>query len=179
MSSADSADGGRGLDRVELLARQLHAALVAAGHTVAVAESLTAGRLGATLADAPGASRTFRGGVIAYQTEIKAAVLGVDRCLLNAEGAVHPDVAAQMAEGVRRLMSASYGLATTGVAGPGTQDGERIGTLFVALGGSHGTVVAEPTQAGEAMDREAIQRAAVVAALELLRDHLRPPQEGR
>ncbi|WP_327323434.1 CinA family protein [Streptomyces sp. NBC_01210] len=118
----------------------------------------------------------FRGGVIAYQTEVKASVLGVDPRLLNTEGAV---VAAQMAEGVRRLMDASYGLATTGVAGPDTQDGKRIGTLFVALGGSHGTVVAEPTHADEAMDREAIQQAAVVAALELLRDHLRPPQEGR
>lgn len=175
----DSGDVGRGLDRVELLARQLHDALAAAGHTVAVAESLTAGRLGAALADAPGASQTFRGGVIAYQTEVKASVLGVDPRLLNTEGAVHPDVAAQMAEGVRRLMDASYGLATTGVAGPDTQDGKRIGTLFVALGGSHGTVVAEPTHADEAMEREAIQQAAVVAALELLRDHLRPPQEGR
>ncbi|MFG3310277.1 CinA family protein [Streptomyces wuyuanensis] len=176
-SSADSADSGRGLDRVELLARQLHAALDAAGHTVAVAESLTAGRLGAALAEAPGASRTFRGGVIAYQTETKAAVLGVDRCLLAAEGAVHPNVAVQMAVGVRRLMDASYGLATTGVAGPDSQDGEQVGTLFVALGGPHGTVVAEP-EAGESMNREAIQQAAVMAALELLRDHLRPSQQG-
>ncbi|MEU2157670.1 CinA family protein [Streptomyces sp. NPDC019396] len=174
----DSADVGRGLDRVEFLARQLHAALVAAGHTVAVAESLTAGRLGAALAEAPGASRTFRGGVIAYQTEVKASVLGVDLSLLSAEGAVHADVAVQMAEGVRRLMDASYGLATTGVAGPETQDGERIGTVFVAVDGAHGNVVVEPGP-GEAGDREAIQRRAVVAALELLRDHLRPPQEQR
>ncbi|MFC5801945.1 CinA family protein [Streptomyces formicae] len=169
----------KGLDRAEDLARQLNGALAAAGHTVAVAESLTAGRLGAVLAEAPGASRTFRGGVIAYATEVKAMVLGVDQRLLTEEGAVHGEVAGQMAEGVRRLMDASYGVATTGVAGPDTQDGRRIGTLFVAVCGPQGTVVEAP-HTGSGRGRKAIQERAVVTALELLRDHLRPPrQDGR
>ncbi|MEU3298999.1 CinA family protein [Streptomyces sp. NPDC006678] len=167
--------GGRpGLDPAELLARQLHDALAAAGHAVAVAESLTAGRLGAVLADAPGASQTFRGGVIAYATEVKASVLGVDRGLLAGRGAVDRDVARQMAEGVRRLMGATYGLATTGVAGPGTQDGREVGTLFVAVCGPLGTVVDAPHTDGD-HDRGTIHRTAVTAALELLRDQLRPP----
>lgn len=72
-----------------------------------MAESLTAGLLGVTLADAPGASRTFRGGVIAYATEVKSSLLDVERGLLASKGAVHRDVAAQMAQGVRRLMDAS------------------------------------------------------------------------
>lgn len=93
---------------------------------MAVAESLTAGRLGAVLAEAPGASRTFRGGVIAYATEVKASVLGVDERLPAEEGPSTGEVAGQMAEGVRRLMDASYGVATTGVAGPDTQDGRGM-----------------------------------------------------
>jgi nicotinamide-nucleotide amidase len=169
------ADEDRGLTRAELLARQLHAALAASGHTVAVAESLTAGLLGAALAAAPGASQTFRGGVIAYATEVKASVLGVERRLLASHGAVHGEVAAQMAQGVRRLMDASYGLATTGVAGPAPQDGQEVGTLFVAVCGPTGTVVDEPDTEGADV-REAICQTAVVAALELLRDHVRPSQ---
>ncbi|MER6997132.1 CinA family protein [Streptomyces sp. NPDC000410] len=152
----------------------MHGALAAAGHTLAVAESLTAGRLSAVLADAPGASETFRGGVVAYATEVKASVLAVDERLLTAEGAVHRDVAGQMAQGVRRLMGASYGLATTGVAGPATQDGQEVGTLFVAVCGPLGdTVVGAPHTDGD-RHRDAVCRAAVIAALELLRDRLRP-----
>ncbi|MFF4745216.1 CinA family protein [Streptomyces sp. NPDC001268] len=167
-----------GLDRAGLLARQLHEALASAGHSVAVAESLTAGRLGSVLADAPGASGTFRGGVTAYATEVKASVLGVDPRLLEDEGAVHEEVAAQMAQGVRRLMGASYGLATTGVAGPADQDGRPVGTLFVAVCGPEGTVVDAP-HTGSGRSREAIRSAAVLAALELFHGHLRPPGAAR
>ncbi|MFF4349865.1 CinA family protein [Streptomyces sp. NPDC001530] len=95
--------------------------------------------------------------------------------LLASHGAVHRDVAAQMAQGVRQLMDASYGLATTGVAGPEPQDGQEIGTLFVAVCGPWGTVVDEP-HTDDADVGGAIRQTAVIAALELLRDHLRPPQ---
>ncbi|AXI79711.1 CinA family protein [Peterkaempfera bronchialis] len=153
------------------LARRLHDAMRAAGSTVAVAESLTGGLLAAELVDAPGASATFRGSVTAYATDLKASVLGVDAELLAAEGAVHPEVALQMAEGVRRLMGAVYGVATTGVAGPEPQDGKPVGTVYIAVVGPEGSAVSSPRLSGE---RATIRRKTVTAALELLRDQLRP-----
>ena len=74
--------------------------------------------MAAEITAVPGASQSFRGSVTAYATEIKHRVLGVDAGLLQAEGAVNAQVAAEMAAGVRRVMGASWGIATTGVAGP-------------------------------------------------------------
>ena len=81
---------------------QVHAALRARDATIAVAESLTGGLLGGALTDVAGSSATFRGGVVAYATELKASLLGVDPDLLARHGAVHPEVAAAMARGVAR-----------------------------------------------------------------------------
>ncbi|WP_049573574.1 CinA family protein [Nonomuraea sp. SBT364] len=101
--------------------------------TLAVAESLTGGLIGAEVTSVPGASRVFRGGVISYATELKQELLGVPAELLRREGAVHPAVAAAMAAGVARLCGAGYGLAVTGVAGPEAQDGQPVGTVYVAV----------------------------------------------
>jgi nicotinamide-nucleotide amidase len=139
------------------------------GATVAVAESLTGGLLGAALTSVPGASAAFRGGVVSYATDLKASLLGVDPALLAAEGAVHPDVALQMAAGVRRACGAAYGLSTTGVAGPQPQDGQAVGTVHVAVAGPEGSRVAGAVFPG---DRDAVRRAAVEAALALLADVL-------
>ncbi|MFJ4440327.1 CinA family protein [Streptomyces sp. NPDC088923] len=106
-----------------------------AGWTVAVAESLTGGLVAAELTAAPGASAAFRGSVTAYETELKHRLLGVDTALLAREGAVHPEVAAQMASGVRDALGADWGAATTGVAGPEPQDGRPVGTVYVAVAG--------------------------------------------
>ncbi|MEU1508134.1 CinA family protein [Kitasatospora sp. NPDC005748] len=160
-----------GHEERQRLARELHSALGAAESTVSVAESLTGGALAVALSEAPGASGVFEGSVTAYATEIKARVLGVDRDLLAARGAVDPEVARQMAEGVRRLMDTTYAIATTGVAGPEPQDGRPPGTVYVAVAGPKETVVLAPPAPG---DRTAVQRAAVLAALRALRDHLRP-----
>ncbi|BAJ28072.1 MULTISPECIES: CinA family protein [Kitasatospora] len=134
---------GRG--RTGVLARRITAALAAAGHTVAVAESLTAGRLATALADAPGAGRTFLGAVVAYDTRLKATLLRVDPVLLAERGAVDPDVAAQMAHGARVLTGATYALATTGVAGPAPQDGRPVGTVHLAAATPARTVVTAPS----------------------------------
>jgi nicotinamide-nucleotide amidase len=107
--------------------------LAGRGQTVAVAESLTGGLLAAALTSIPGASAAFRGAVVAYATELKANVLGVPAGLLDRHGAVHPDVAAAMAAGVRRRMSATIGAATTGVAGPDPADGQPVGTVYIAV----------------------------------------------
>jgi nicotinamide-nucleotide amidase len=140
-------------------------ALARRGETLAVAESLTGGALAAAVVDVPGASVVFRGGVVAYATDLKHALLGVDEALLVREGAVHPEVAIQMADGVRTRLAASWGLATTGVAGPDPQDGRPPGTVHVALAAACGTTVESLDLAG---NRAQVRSAAVAAALELL-----------
>ncbi|WP_171112882.1 CinA family protein [Streptomyces sp. Z423-1] len=112
--------------------------LTVRGETVAVAESLTGGLVAAELTAVPGASKAFRGSVTAYATELKHELLGVDATLLAQRGAVDPQVAAQMAAGVRKALGADWGIATTGVAGPEPQDGQPVGTVFVALDGPFG-----------------------------------------
>jgi nicotinamide-nucleotide amidase len=133
------------------------------GWTVATAESLTGGQVAATLVDVPGASRSVRGGVVAYATDVKHAVLGVDADLLAAHGAVHPEVARQMAERVRAVVGTDVGLGTTGVAGPDPQDGFSPGTVHVAVATPHGTVVRTLALTG---GRAAIRAATCVAVLE-------------
>jgi nicotinamide-nucleotide amidase len=139
--------------------------LRAAGRTVAVAESLTGGLVAAALTDVPGVSAVLRGSVTAYATDVKAGLLGVDAELLDREGPVHPEVARQMAEGVRRLLGAAYGVATTGVAGPGPQDGVPAGTVFVAVSDGTRSLVEKPACDGS---RAEVRAAATAAALALL-----------
>ncbi|MEU6815915.1 nicotinamide-nucleotide amidohydrolase family protein [Streptomyces sp. NPDC046860] len=105
------------------------------GETLAVAESLTGGLVAAEITAVPGASQVFRGSVTAYATELKHRLLGVDARLLARSGAVDPQVAAQMAAGVRAALDADWGIATTGVAGPDPQDGQPVGTVYVAVDG--------------------------------------------
>ncbi|MGW2522088.1 CinA family protein [Streptomyces sp. NPDC001617] len=112
--------------------------LTVKGQTLAVAESLTGGLVAAEITTVPGASKAFRGSVTAYATELKHELLGVDATLLAERGAVDPQVAAQMAAGVRKALGADWGLATTGVAGPDPQDGQPVGTVFVAVDGPFG-----------------------------------------
>ncbi|MEO3810049.1 nicotinamide-nucleotide amidohydrolase family protein [Sphaerisporangium sp. B11E5] len=146
------------------------AALVRRGATVAVAESLTGGLLGATITTAAGASAAFRGGVIAYATDLKAALLGVPEDLLDREGAVHPAVAAAMARGVRDLARATYGLAVTGVAGPDEQDGKPVGTVHIALSGPEPSLWHRDVSL--AGSREQIRENTVRESLDLLRSVL-------
>ena len=101
---------------------------------VATAESLTGGDVGGAICTVPGASAYYRGGVISYAYEVKARVLGVDAQLLATEGAVNPEVAAQMAAGAARVCGADYAVSTTGVAGPDPADGQPVGTVFIGAG---------------------------------------------
>jgi len=156
-------------------AEEIHRRLAEADATVAVAESLTGGLLGATLTAIAGSSRTFRGGVIAYATDLKESLLEVPGPLLDAEGAVSAHVAAAMAAGVRDTLTSTYGVALTGVAGPDPQDGNPPGTVFVAVAGPGDGQVRELTVSG---DRQAVRAAAVDAAIDLLRDLLDHPPEA-
>lgn len=152
------------------LARQVLSLLQASGQTVAVAESLTGGLVAAALTDVAGASASFRGGIVSYATELKAALLGVDAAMLARYGAVYPPVAAAMATGVRTRLGAGYGLATTGVAGPDPQDGQPVGTVHIAVSADDDTVVRTLALSG---DRAQIRRLTVEHALGLLLGRLR------
>jgi nicotinamide-nucleotide amidase len=143
------------------------ARLTAAGQTLAVAESLTGGLLVARIVDVPGASNVLRGAIVAYATDLKQALLGVDADLLRRHGAVHAQVAAQMASGVRERLGATWGLSTTGVAGPDPQDGNPVGTVHLGLAGPDGVHTASLLVAG---DRAQVRSGTVDAALALLLD---------
>ncbi|MEU2495269.1 nicotinamide-nucleotide amidohydrolase family protein [Streptomyces sp. NPDC007883] len=140
------------------------------GESLAVAESLTGGLVAAELTSVPGASKSFLGSVTAYATALKRDLLGVDGALLAEHGAVHAEVAAQMAAGVRARTGAGWGIATTGVAGPDPQDGQPVGTVFVAVAGPGGSrKVARLRLNG---DRSEIRRESVRSVLELLAGEL-------
>jgi nicotinamide-nucleotide amidase len=152
------------------VAAQVLDLLVEHGETVAVAESLTGGLVAAGITAVPGSSRVFRGSVTAYATDLKRELLGVDGALLDERGAVDEGVGRGMAEGARTVLGASWGLATTGVAGPEPQDGQPVGTVFVAVAGPGGrTAVRELKLEG---GRAEIRRLSVTSALGLLRDEL-------
>ncbi|MEV8212242.1 CinA family protein [Leifsonia sp. NPDC077715] len=148
--------------------------LIDRGLTIAAAESLTGGLLTAELTSVPGASAVVLGGAVVYATELKHSLLGVDADLLAAEGPVHPEVARQLASGVRQRLAvdgrpADVGLATTGVAGPDPQGGRPVGTVFVGVSSARGTRAIALELSG---DRDAIRRATVVSAVAALAEEL-------
>jgi nicotinamide-nucleotide amidase len=154
---------------VDAACAALVAELTARSRTVATAESLTGGLVSAALTGVPGASVVVRGGVVAYSTDVKASVLGVDADLLARAGAVDASVAEQMAAGVRARLAADYGLATTGVAGPDPAEGKPVGRVFVAVAGPTTSRVRALELTG---GREAIRAQAVLAVLRLLGEML-------
>jgi nicotinamide-nucleotide amidase len=163
MTRQEAAPAGSEPHGVDLPA--LHAALRGRAQTVAVAESLTGGLLAARLTETPGASASFRGGLVVYATDLKASLAGVPAPLLEAHGPVSPDVAGALASGVRHRLGATYGLAVTGVAGPDPQDGAPAGTVYVALAAPGHGEVHRLTLSG---DRAEIRAAAVDATVTLL-----------
>ena len=141
--------------------------LVAAGQTVAVAESCTGGGLGARLTARPGSSAYVLGGVISYSDPVKRDVLGVDPRLLRRHGAVSAPVAERMAAGARDLVGSDWALSITGIAGPGGGTPEKpVGLVYVGLAGPDGVAAREHRLRG---DREAIRQRSVAMALHALR----------
>lgn len=164
------------------LAADIVRVATARGVTIAVAESLTGGDLVSALIGVPGASAVVRGGVVAYATDLKASLLGVDTTLLAVEGAVHPDVAREMAAGARRACgdgdrAAAIGISTTGVAGPDPQDGRPVGLVYVGIsfgelpphGAGSESSAFEYAMPGE---RAQVRSSTVHAALLVLKDAL-------
>jgi nicotinamide-nucleotide amidase len=117
------------------LAERIHAELREHAESVATAESLTGGRLAAALTAVPGASATYLGGVVAYATSVKHDVLGVPADLVAQRGVISAECALAMARGAISVTGATWGIGTTGVAGPGRQEGHPPGTVYVGLVG--------------------------------------------
>lgn len=138
--------------------------LVAQGRTLAVAESLTGGLLAARIVAVPGASGWFRGGVVAYASDVKADLLDVPAGPVVSEAA-----AMAMAEGVRRLLGADVGLSTTGVAGPDEQDGQPRGTVWLGLAVDDHVDAIQVRLTG---DRDRVRQMAVISAVDRLRRRL-------
>jgi nicotinamide-nucleotide amidase len=168
-AAAEPAPGAVAADGLLAVTGELVAALKARRATVAVAESLTGGLLTAALTSPAGASAVVRGGLVVYATDLKAALAGVPAPLLDAQGAVSPDVAAALAAGARDRLGATYGLSLTGVAGPDPQGDTPVGTVFAGIAGPGGGEVRRLALAG---DRAAIRAGSVRAALDLLAERL-------
>lgn len=139
--------------------------LEARGWTLGVAESLTGGLIGSRLANVPGASRTFRGTIGSYATDVKRSLLGV-----TAEHVVSAECAREMAEAARDVLGADVGIAVTGVAGPEEQDHQPVGTVWFGL-----AIPGVPTETVSTRlpgDRERIRQFSTISVLNLLRMRL-------
>ncbi|MCX5731029.1 MAG: nicotinamide-nucleotide amidohydrolase family protein [Deltaproteobacteria bacterium] len=149
------------------LAPLVVAQLARRGERVALAESCTGGMVAEMLTSVSGSSQVFDLGVVAYADEVKAGIVGVPPDLLAAHGAVSEPVARALADGVRRLGRATWGIGITGIAGPtGGTDEKPVGTVYVALAGTSGTEVVHRVFRG---DRDRVRRTAAYEALDLLR----------
>ncbi|MFX0576301.1 CinA family protein [Nocardia nepalensis] len=148
------------MSRIDDSARRLAAAAIRSGRTVAVAESLTCGRLSSALGAAPDSALWLRGGVVAYSADVKRRVLGVPEVAVVSETA-----ARAMAVGVRRLFGADVAVAVTGVGGPDPQDGEPAGSVWLAVHGESGTWARHELFDGEPDD---VLRRTVEVALDMV-----------
>lgn len=148
--------------------KALHEVLLERGLTVSTAESCTGGLVGAAMTALPGSSAYYLGGVVSYSNEVKEAVLSVPGEVLATVGAVSEETARAMAEGVKQLIGSHYGVATTGIAGPGGATATKpVGLVYVGISGPLGTIVKALRLAGS---REEIRKTTVEQALQALLD---------
>ena len=160
-SAAERAD-------VRELAARAVLLLTERGLTVSCAESCTGGLLSAALTAIPGASAVYSGGCVTYNDEIKHRVLGVRRKSLKLHGAVSPQVAAEMAVGMREHLGTDYALSVTGYAGPdGGDDKDPVGTVYIGISDMEHTKVVRMVDPPTAT-RDTVREDAVCRALRLL-----------
>ncbi len=155
---------------VDNLEHVVVAELIRRGEEVATAESCTGGMLAERITDVPGASSVFRTGVVSYANATKTALLGVSGDMLAQHGAVSPEVARAMAEGVRRISGADYGLGITGIAGPGGGTPEKpVGLVYIALSTKDGCHVQCLRPQGRYLGRLWVRQRSSSVALDMLR----------
>lgn len=152
--------------RTEELAREVVSALLDRGLTLATAESCTGGGIGHALTAVPGSSGAYLGGVISYTNGVKEKLLGVPHDMLETLGAVSPETAQAMAQGVRAAIGADLAVSVTGLAGPdGDGSGKPVGLVYIGCATAADTLVREFHFPGS---RRQVREQAVCAALELL-----------
>ena len=142
-------------------ARAVVELLKAKKQSVAVAESITGGGVGAALTAVGGASDVFLGGVIAYSPAVKESLLGIEKETIATFGVVSEEVAVAMADGIRELLGSTWGISTTGVAGPGDADGVAAGTVWIAISGP----INQTTQLEVEGERVVVRNASVSSAI--------------
>ena len=160
------------------LAAEVVGWLASAGMTVATCESLTGGLLAGALTSVPGSSAVVRGGLVTYATDLKVSLAGVSTEVIEQSGVVSEPTALAMAAGVARACGATWGVSTTGVAGPDAVDGQPVGRVWIGVAGPclprAGRVLesVEPTASARCFDfpgdRAAVRERTVEAALRLL-----------
>jgi PncC family amidohydrolase len=149
----------------------LHDLCVSKRVSVAVAESCTSGLIASKLTLKSGSSTFFKGGIIAYQNDIKIEILGVDEQAILEYTEVSAEVVRQMAEGARNFFSVDYSIATSGYAGPsGGTNNNPIGTVFIAISSSSGVNVERFVFSG---DRQSVVNQASEKSLGLLYDAIK------
>ena len=139
--------------------------------TIALAESCTGGAVAARLTDIPGSSAYLKGSVVCYSNDVKTGLVGVPAATIREKGAVSPETARAMAEGIRQGLDATIGVGITGIAGPDGGTAEKpVGLVYIAVAGPKGTIVEEQRFAGQ---RSGIRTRSVNAALNLVRRYLK------
>ena len=139
------------------------------GKSLASAESITGGGIGAAITDIPGASDVYRGGVICYTNAVKIRMLGVSAAVLATQGAICGEVASQMATGVRALIGTDVAISVTGLAGPGGDEfGNPVGTIYIGYADESSVDVRKFLFNG---DRAWVRQQTVAAALQLILEH--------
>ena len=159
-----------GID-VESLEESAFALLKEKQVTLAFAESGTGGEAAKRLTDLPGASTVFKGGVVTYTNEAKTTLLGIDPDVINTEGAVSYEVAAEMAENIRAILKADIGIGVTGLAGPDGDGVHEVGTVFVSLATENETFVRE-LHLGSLRSRSFVRRMAGNHIFDMIRRYL-------
>ena len=119
--------------------KMLKTLLSGSGKTVSTAESCTGGAIASLITSIPGSSEYFKGSIISYSAEIKEKMLKVDSGIIRKYGIVSSEVAASMAEGIRNLLNTTYSISTTGLAGPGGDNINPVGTVWIGISGPNGT----------------------------------------
>lgn len=143
--------------------------LLSRGATIACAESCTGGLLTSVLTDVSGSSSYVKGSIVSYSNAVKEQLVGVRAETLATQGAVSPETAREMAEGVRERIGTDFGIGITGIAGPDLGQTEQpTGLVYIAVAGSHGTAVRENHFQGS---RHAIKLRSVATALRMLVDY--------